>query len=199
MPVRDGVVYTETLDYNYGSLWAKEDQDYVLNLLRRRDSAVMEDRILKVWNDHKAIHDDHYGRLFEPIAVTYKEDLVVGVGLTRNAELMTGDSTTSFTHFVSGTGSAAEGSGRTIADVTESARVSMATSGDRYPSGTDAKFAGFFGSASATATITQGAVADSGTPSAGTILFYTLYSSSLDHTQNSTIYVLQTTVAQTSS
>jgi len=137
--------------------------------------------------------------LFEPAQVTYKEDLVVNVGLTRLAQLMTGKSTTSFTHFVSGTGSTAEAAGLTISDVTESTRVSMATSGDRYDSGTSAKFVGFFPSTSPNATITTGCAADSATPSAGTILFYTKYSSSLVHTNGTTIYVLQQTITQTAS
>lgn len=187
-------------DFGYGSVWLKEDEEYVKKLLALRNPALFEDRVLKIWNDHKVIRDDKYLRLFEPVQVTYKEDLVVNVGLTRLAELATGASSTSFTHFVSGTGSTAEAAGLTIANVTESARVNMTTgSGDRYASGTSMKFVGFFPNTSTTATITTGSVADSATPSAGTILFYTKYASSLSHTSGTTIYVLQQTITQTAS
>jgi hypothetical protein len=186
-------------DYSYGSVWQSADEKYVCKLLRQRNPELMEKRISKIWDDHRAIYDKKYARMFEPVSVTYKEDLVVNEGLTRLAQLATGQSSTSFTHFVSGTGSTAEGAGRTIADVVESARVSMSTSGDRYATGTSMKFAGFFPSTSPTATITQGAAADNATPSAGTILFYTKYGSGLSHTAGTTFYVLQQTITQTAS
>lgn len=186
-------------DFGYGAVWDKADEAYVRALIKQRNPAVFEDRLKKVWDDHKAIKDDKYGRLFEPLQVTYKEDLVVDVGLQRIADLCVGVSTTSFTHFVSGTGATAEGSGRTIADVTESTRVSLLTSGDRFRTGTSMKFVGFFPSTSPTAVITQGAVADSATPSAGTILFYTKYSASISHTSGTTFYTLSQTITQSAS
>lgn len=177
------------LDQSFGALWDKKDFDYAKWLIKKRDPELYENRILKLWNDHHDVGDPR----FNPLAVTYKVDLVVNAGLTRIAQLMVGASTTSFTHFASGTGTNAEAAGDTALQ-TESTRISMATSGDRYVTGTSAKFAGFFGSTSPTGVISEGGAFDAG--AAGTMLFRSVYSSTLSHTQNSTTYTLQQTISQ---
>lgn len=180
-------------DVGFGSVWSKEDHDYVLRLLRKRDPSAFEDRLLSIWNDHKLIREEPR---FAPIEVTYKEDLVVTAGMTRIAQLMTGDSTTSFRYFASGTGTNAEALADTALQ-TESVRVDMDSSGDRYGSGTSAKFVGFFPTASTTATIAEGGAFDAG--AVGTMLFRTKYSSTISHVSGTTIYVLQQTINQSSS
>lgn len=190
-----GIVHDSHLkhfDQGYGALWWAEDEQYAFDLIKQRRPEIYEDRIFKIWNDHP-IRDDPR---FAPIAVTFKEDLVVSAGLTRIAQLMTGVSSTSFTHFESGTGTNAESAGDTALQ-TALTRVSMASSGDRYATGTSAKFAGFFGSSTSSGTVAEGGAFDNG--SGGTMLFRSVYASTLAHTSGSTTYTLQQTITQSAS
>lgn len=182
-------------DVGYGAVWSKSDAQYALRSIKR-DRYDETLRLLERKLNDQTAFDERVNRLMEPLEVTKKEDLVVNVGLTRIAELLTGESTTSFTHFASGTGTTAESSGQT-ALVTELARVSMVTSGDRFATGTSAKFAGFFDSSTSSGVIAEGGVFDAA--SSGTMLFRTKYSSTLTHTQDNTVYTLTETISQSAS
>lgn len=195
MSVRAHSDKIKSFDVGYGAVWSKEDFEYAKRAFRkdRYDKTLM--LLERKLNDQTAF-DDRVDRLCEPLQVAKKVDLVVNAGLTRIAELLTGESTTSFTHFASGTGTTAEAAGQT-ALVTELARVSMVTSGDRFATGTSAKFVGFFDSSTSSGTIAEGAVFDNS--SGGTMLFRTKYSSTLSHTQDSTTYTLSETISQSAS
>jgi len=78
----------------------------------------------------------------------------------------------------------------------ENARVSLSTSGYQTSSGSSMKFAGFFNTGFASAVITEGGVFDAS--SGGNMLFRTVYSSSLSHTQYSTVYTLTQSILQAS-
>ncbi|MEM3160347.1 MAG: hypothetical protein QXJ74_06150 [Nitrososphaera sp.] len=182
-------------DVGAGAVWSKEDADYALRAIKR-DRYDETFRLLERRFNDQTSFDQRVNKHCEPIEVTYKVDLVVNAGLTRLAQFMTGESTTSFTHFAAGTGTTAEGSGQT-ALVTEIGRVSMITSGDRYSSGTSAKFAGFFPTSTTSGTIAEGGVFDAG--ASGTMLFRTKYSATLVHTSGTTVFTLMETLTQSAS
>ena len=179
-------------DVGVGAVWSKEDADYAFRSIKR-DRYDETFRLLeRAFNDQTSF-DQRINKHLEPLQVTYKVDLVVNAGLTRIAQLCTGESTSSFTHFAAGTGTGSESASDTALG-TELGRVSMVTQGDRFSTGTSMKFAGFFDTSISSGTVAEGGMFDAS--SSGTMLFRSKYSSTLTHTSGSTVFTLQETVSQ---
>lgn len=177
------------------AVFSKEDAAYVRRSCNRDRYDTFNERLVRRFNDQTA-WDDLTKRHVDPLEVQVVDKLVVNGGLTRMAELGVGATTNSWTHMASGTGQTAEGASQ-VALVTESKRISLITDGDRFPSGTSMKFAGFFDSSSPTATIWEAGIFDAN--AAGIMFLRAKYLSSLSHTLNVTVYTLNETVNQTAS
>lgn len=186
-------------DIAVATLWDKRDEEGIDKLLAKvRVGDVhpnsFEEKLQRYHNDQTL------PREFEPLEQTPpKHDLVVNSGLTRIAQLVTGKSSTIFSHFASGTGIATE----RPADyrlASENYRVAMLSSGFMEAVGIAMKFVGKFPSSLSSATITEGGVFDASAINAGTLLFRTLYPSSsrFQHIQNRTFYSLMQTINQVS-
>jgi hypothetical protein len=109
--------------------------------------------------------------------------------------LVTGESDHYFSHFASGCSTIPESRGDTkLRD--ENARVSLFNSGYQTSSGTSMKFSGFFPTGIESCVVTEGGVFDNF--QGGNMLFRTVYTNPLTHTQYETVYTL-TQVILTSS
>ena len=192
MSVRSASSTIRTHDVGVAAVWSKEDSDYAFRSIKRDRFDETQRLLLRALNDQTSF-DERVNKHCEPLQVAHKEDLVVNAGLTRIAQLITGESTTSFTHFAAGTGNTAEAAGDT-ALATELGRVSMVTSGDRFATGTSAKFAGFFDTSISSGTVAEGGAFDAS--SNGTMLFRTVYASTLTHTSGTSVFTLHQTLAQ---
>ncbi|AFU57483.1 hypothetical protein Ngar_c05400 [Candidatus Nitrososphaera gargensis Ga9.2] len=138
-------------DYSLSALWDARDGDIILKNSQRRSYAESFDqKLLRVYNDQTVDFKEELKA--EPLEVVYKEDLVVNPGLQRIAQLIVGESTTSFTHMASGTGTTGETTDDSVL-AAENARVSLSTSGYRVSQGIYVKMGGFFPKSIATANV----------------------------------------------
>lgn len=181
-------------DYGIGALWDAHDGDIILKNLQRRGYAESFDqKLLRAYNDKTVNFKEELKA--EPLHIVFKEDLVVNAGLQRIAQLIVGESTTSFTHMASGTGTAGE-TADDQALAAENARVSLSTSGYRVSQGVYVKMGGFFPKSTATANVRESGSFDG--PSGGVMLYRTLYDDVIGHTQNVTVYTITQVIAATS-
>lgn len=181
-------------DYSLGALWDARDGDIILkNFQRRSYVETFDQKLVRAYNDQTVNFKEELKA--EPLHIVLKEDLVVNPGLQRIAQLIVGESTTSFTHMASGTGTAGE-TADDQALAAENARVSLSTSGYRVSQGVYVKMGGFFPKSTATANVRESGAFDG--PSGGVMLYRTLYDDVIGHTQNVTVYTITQVIAATS-
>lgn len=177
------------LDINRVALFPRSDESIVRKLLQEKHFDGFNERLDRFLNDQTAYDDLHHKHL-EPIQVRRKHDLVVTTGMQRIAKLVTGKTTTSFTHMACGTGTNAESSGDTSLQ-SETQRIVCT---DRFDSGTSIKFAGLFPSSTPSGNISEFGIFDSA--SAGNMLVRTVFTPAISHVQDSTIFALTQVIAQ---
>lgn len=181
-------------DYGLGALWDARDGDVIRkNFQKRAYAKTFDKKLLRAYNDQTVNFKEELKA--EPLHIVFKEDLVVNLGLQRIAQLIVGESTTSFTHMASGTGTAGE-TADDQALAAENARVSLSTSGYRVSQGVYVKMGGFFPKSTATANVRESGAFDG--PSGGVMLYRTLYDDVIGHTQNVTAYTLTQVISATS-
>lgn len=182
----------EYLDTNRVALFSKSDAPIIKKLLQEQHFDNFNERLDRFLNDQTSYDDLHHKHL-EPLQVRIKHDLVVTTGMQRIAKLVTGKTTTSFTHMACGTGTSAESSG----DQSLQAETQRIACTDRFDSGTSIKFAGLFPSSTPTGQISEFGIFDS--PAAGNMLVRTVFSPAISHVQDSTIFSLTQVISQSSS
>ena len=180
------------IDVNRAALFSASDRGYVRRQLLRDRFDGFNERLDRAMNDQTAF-DDLTKRHVEPLQVRKKVDLVTTAGLQRLAKLATGKTTTSFTHIACGTGSNAESAG----DTGLQAEVRRIAVTDRFDSGTQMKFSGFFDSNTATGSYTEFGLFDAA--ASGNLFSRTVFMPAISHTQNSTVFTLTEVVSQSGS
>ena len=163
-------------------------------LFNNRTLEQYEERINRANNDQTA-YDDHANKYIEPLESSCEDDLLVTTGLSKLAQLITGESERYFSHFASGTSTVLESRDDTILRA-ENARVSLFDSGYQTATGGHLKYAGFFYSSIPSAIITEGGVFDEA--DGGNMLFRTVYNTPLNHIQYETVYTLTQSILTTS-
>jgi hypothetical protein len=180
------------VDVNRAALFDKADAAYVRRQLSAGRLDAFNARLERLLAGQTA-YDDLAHRRLEPLQVRKKVDLVVTTGLQRLAKLATGKTTASFTHIACGTGTNAESAG----DTALQAEVRRIACTDRFDSGTSMKFSGFFDSTTATGSYTEFGIFDAA--GGGNMFSRTVFSPAINHTQNSTVFVLTQVVSQSAS
>lgn len=180
---------THYLDTNRVALFPKSDAPTVKKLLQEKHFDNFNARLDRFLNDQTS-YDDLHHRHLEPLQVRIKHDLVVTTGMQHIAKLVTGKTTTSFTHMACGTGTNPESSGDTSLQ-SETQRIVCT---DRFDSGTSIKFAGLFPSSTPTGNISEFGIFDSA--AAGNMLVRTVFTPAIGHVQDSTIFSLTQVIQQ---
>lgn len=178
----------------YLATWDLKDYDYVRNWFRTiramKNGALASDfsiKLERVWNDQTTD--------IEPIEVVQGRNRIVNDGLVRVAELITGSSSSLWTHLAVGNGISPVSMSDSFLQ-SEIERVALGTDGFQTPAGSVLRYGGFFSPSVNTSLISEAGVFDD--PTEGIMFFRTVYTTPINHVVNVDFFSVAHSIYQVS-